>query len=63
MLYLVKSHSAIKIGSAEDVKKRMSEYKTHNPDFELLEIANGTVKEEKELHCKLKNYLYKVYRL
>lgn len=62
MLYLVKSNSAIKIGSAEDVKKRMIEYKTHNPDFELLDIANGTIKEEKELHYKLKDYSYKNLR-
>lgn len=59
MLYLVKSNNAIKIGSTEDVKMRMQEYKTHNPDIELLEISEGTVKEEKELHYELKNYIYK----
>ena len=30
MLYLVKSNSALKIGSTKDVKTRMKEYKTHN---------------------------------
>lgn len=59
MLYLVKSYSAIKIGSTDNVKMRMREYKTHNPDFELLDIADGTETEEKILHSKLKNFRYK----
>ena len=33
MLYLVKSNSALKIGSTNNLKLRMKDYKTHNPDF------------------------------
>lgn len=59
MLYLVKSHLAIKIGSTNNIKVRMKEYKTHNPDFELIDIAEGTEVEEKILHSKLKHLRYK----
>lgn len=59
MLYLVKSYSAIKIGSTNNIKTRMRDYKTHNPDFELLDIADGTEIEEKILHSKLKDFKYK----
>lgn len=37
----------------------MHDYKTHNPDFELLDIADGTETEEKILHSKLKKFKYK----
>ena len=50
MLYLIKSYSAIKIGSTNNIKMRMREYKTHNPDFELIDIADGMESEEKILH-------------
>ena len=59
MLYLVKSNSALKIGSTNNLKLRMKDYKTHNPDFELLDIADGTETEEKILHSKLNNFKYK----
>ena len=59
MLYLIKSYSAIKIGSTNNIKMRMREYKTHNPDFELIDIADGTESEEKILHSKLKDFKYK----
>ena len=59
MLYLIKSNSAIKIGNSNNIKTRMREYKTHNPDFELLDIADGSEIEEKTLHSKLKDFKYK----
>lgn len=59
MLYLIKSYSAIKIGSTNNIKTRMREYKTHNPDAELIDIADGTEIEEKLLHSKLKRFKYK----
>ena len=59
MLYLIKSYSAIKIGSTNNIKMRMREYKTHNPDFELIDIADGMESEEKILHSKLKDFKYK----
>ena len=37
MLYLVKSHDIIKIGSTKDLHKRIIAYKTSNPDAEFLE--------------------------
>lgn len=62
MLYLVKSFNAIKIGSSNNLKSRMKKYKTHNPDFELLDIADGTEVEEKILHSKLQAFRYKSSR-
>ena len=59
MLYLVKSHDIIKIGSTKDLHKRIIAYKTSNPDAEFLELAEGYKEEEKELHFKLKKYKYK----
>jgi hypothetical protein len=59
MLYLVKSYNAIKIGSTNNIKIRMHDYKTHNPDFELLDIADGGLEEEKKLQQKLEKYSYK----
>lgn len=59
MLYLVKSYNAIKIGSTNNIKVRMHDYKTHNPDFELLDIADGGLEEEKKLQQQLEKYSYK----
>lgn len=59
MLYLVKSHNIIKIGSTKNLHRRITAYKTSNPDAEFLELAEGYKKEEKELHFKLRKYKYK----
>lgn len=54
MLYLLKSGNYLKIGYAKNIEERMKLYTTHNPDFELLDKAEGTLLDEKELHkiCK-----------
>ena len=54
MLYLLKSGNYLKIGYAKNIEERMKLYTTHNPDFELLDTAEGTLLDEKELHkvCK-----------
>lgn len=59
MLYLIKSNGYIKIGYAKDVKKRMKQYSTHNPDFQLLDSIDGELQEEKFLHKILKNYQFR----
>lgn len=59
MLYLIKSNSALKIGFSDNLKIRMIEYKVHNPDFELLDIADGTKEDEKYLQLRLVKYRYK----
>lgn len=54
MLYLLKSGNYLKIGYAKNIEERMKLYITHNPDFELIDKAEGTLLDEKELHklCK-----------
>lgn len=59
MLYLIKSNNSLKIGTTTNLKNRLSAYKTHNPDIELLDVCDGDLKEESELHSLLKNYQYK----
>ena len=59
MLYFIKSGSYVKIGFAKDIKKRMKQYSTHNPNFQLLDSIDGELKEEKFLHKILKNYQFK----
>lgn len=61
MLYLVKSYNAIKIGSTNNIKIRMHDYKTHNPDFELLDIADGGLEEEKKLQQKLEKLFTPIF--
>lgn len=55
--YLIEQQDKYKIGFTTDLKRRMSQYKTHNSDFKLLYIIKGN--QEKELHEKFKEY--KVY--
>ena len=59
MLYLMRSNNSLKIGTTVNLKSRLSTYKTHNPDIELLDACEGNFKEEIEIHSLLKNYQYK----
>ena len=59
MLYLLKSNHSLKIGTTSNLKSRLSTYKTHNPDIELLDACEGDLKEETEIHSLLKNFQYK----
>ena len=46
MLYLIKSGKYLKIGYAKDVSKRLKDYYTHNPDYQLLDTSEGNLKME-----------------
>lgn len=59
MLYLIKSGTYLKIGYTYNVEKRMKQYETHNPDFILLDQAEGSLTDESYLHAVLKPYWIK----
>ena len=59
MLYLIKSSTYLKIGYAHNIEKRMKQYATHNPDFILLDTAEGSLRDEENLHAILKPYWIK----
>jgi hypothetical protein len=42
MIYLLKSNNYYKVGYADNVESRLNAYKTHNPDFELIGVRQGT---------------------
>lgn len=54
MVYLIKSGNYLKIGYSQDIKKRLQNYSTHNPDIVLLDTIDGDESMEKMLHnlCK-----------
>lgn len=59
MLYLIKSGEYIKVGFSEDVvslKRRMTSYKTNNPNVLLLGLCEGTEEDEVNYHIKLDAY-------
>lgn len=55
MVYLIEDRDYLKIGYAEDVEKRIKQYKTHSLYPKLIKAKIGTVEDEKNLHqlCKL----------
>ena len=59
MLYLIKSSTYLKIGYTYNIEKRMNQYATHNPDFILLDTAEGSLRDEENLHAILKPYWIK----
>ena len=59
MLYLIKSGKYIKISYAKNIQERLSDYYTHNPDYQLLDTSEGNMKMEKFLHKILKPYQYR----
>lgn len=59
MLYLIKSGTYLKIEYTYNVEKRMTQYATHNPDFILLDTAEGSLRDEENLHAILKPYWIK----
>lgn len=59
MLYFIECGIYAKIGYSKDVdtfEKRLLSYKTHNPHFRLVDIADGTKEDEQRLQS-----LYKMY--
>ncbi len=59
MLYLIESSDYYKIGYTKNLKIRIQQYKTCNPDFKLLGTIDGDQIDEKILHNKCKKYHYK----
>ena len=53
MLYLIRSGNYIKIGFTEDLDSRISQYETHNPNFEVIGIKDGNRADELEYHLYL----------
>ena len=62
MLYFIKSSNFLKIGYSENMSsliKRIKAYRTHNPDFTILQIvSNGSKSDEIKLHHILRDYQY-----
>ena len=56
MIFLLKAQNLYKIGYANDIDKRMTAYKTHNPFVEWARYTKGSEKDEKKLHQKYKKY-------
>ena len=59
MLYFIECGIYAKIGYTKDIstfKRRLSTYRTHNPHFRLVDIADGTKEDEQRLQA-----LYKMY--
>lgn len=58
MIYLIESGNFYKIGFIENLKSRMKQYATHNPDCKFVDSFNGDREDEKELHelCKEFNH-------
>jgi effector-binding domain-containing protein len=40
MIYLIESDNYYKIGKAKDINARMANYRTHNPNFKLIDTAD-----------------------
>jgi hypothetical protein len=59
MIYLIESSDYYKIGKAKDVNKRMRQYATHNPDYQLLDMLDAPDSIEVLLHNFLRRWKYK----
>lgn len=59
MLYLILSSNYLKIGYSKNTKKRLLAYNTCNPDYILLDVVRGTIKDETEFHKEISHYCYK----
>lgn len=57
-LYLIQSGDKIKIGYTSDIPSRMGNYRTHNPNFKLLNTYYRIDAKlfEKKLHKKYKEF-------
>jgi hypothetical protein len=50
MLYLIKSGNYIKVGYTTNINKRLCAYNTCNPDYELIDVVEGSKQDESEFH-------------
>ena len=61
MLYFIKSFDYCKVGYTKDSKaffERMRKYLTHNPSFQILDIRQGKLEDEKMIHILIPKALY-----
>ena len=56
MIYLMESGEYYKIGYAKNVEKRMKAYNTHNPNYKLIDVMEGTKSDEAALHELCEEY-------
>ena len=54
------SSGYLKIGYSKDIPKRLCAYNTCNPDYILLDVVEGTTKDESEFHQLISDYHYKL---
>lgn len=59
MLYLIKSSDYIKVGFTKNIRNRMKAYNTCNPDYELLDLVEGTEQDESDFHMDIHRYHYR----
>lgn len=55
MLYILRSpykngKTLLKVGYANDIDTRISQYKSHNPGIELISYREGSLEDERILH-------------
>ena len=58
MLYLIENENLYKIGYTANIKTRMGNYKTHNPECVLINTIEGSSNDEKQLHKLCEEYRY-----
>ena len=59
MLYLIESGIYAKIGYSTDYKtleNRIQSYQTHNPSFNVIDLVEGSLEDEKKLQALYKEY-------
>lgn len=62
MIYIIKSTDYIKVGYSQDeetLEKRINSYNTHNPEYIILNVYEGSKNNEHDLHVLLSEYKYK----
>lgn len=57
MLYLIKSGAYYKIGYTDNIYNRLKEYRTHNPDVNLIGTKEGTLEDESNYHKEFSEYI------
>lgn len=56
MIYLLKSNDKLKIGYTSNFASRISNYRSHNPDIEVVNIRAGELEDEKVLLEQFKHF-------
>lgn len=62
MIYIIKSTDYLKVGYSQDeetLERRINNYNTHNPEYIILNVYEGSKNNEHDLHVLLSEYKYK----